>query len=129
LIGRRIPYVTRRLLQPAGMILWETLNQYYPPEFDNIAAQVRQKDSLGFFDIRVTDYPNKLLQDFISRIIPEELPAAREKFDKYKDLLTDYAYGELGYKGFAAKIRRRENGTNEDRDDEEQEDGSTGELF
>ncbi|MBL4757847.1 MAG: hypothetical protein JKY32_09510 [Rhizobiales bacterium] len=47
LIGRRIPYVTRRLLQPAGMLLWETRSQFYPAEYDNIAAQIREKNLLA----------------------------------------------------------------------------------
>lgn len=119
LIGRRIPFVTRRLLQPAGVLLWETRNQFYPGEYDNLAQQMREKESLGFFDIKVTDYPTTQLRDFITRIIPEDLPEAREKFDEFKDLLGDYAYGQLNYKGFAARVRRRQNGTNEDSDDDE----------
>lgn len=119
LMGRRIPYVTRRLLQPAGMILWETRNQFYPAEYDNIAAQIREKESIGYFDVRVSDSPTPQIQDFISRILPEELPVARRRFDEYKDLLSRYAYGEIQYKEFAARIRRRENGTNEDNDRDE----------
>lgn len=121
LIGRRIPFVTRRLLQPAGALIWETKNQFYPPEYDNLARQISDKDSLGFFDIRVTDYPTPTLEDFITRIIPEELPEARERFDRFKDLFSDYAFGEISYNTFAAKIRRRENGTNEERDEDDQE--------
>lgn len=121
LIGRRIPFVTRRLLQPAGVLLWETRQQFYPAEYDNLAQQMRDKESLGFFDIRVTDEPPPQLHDFITRIVPEELPEARKRFDAFKDLLSDYASGELSYKGFAARIRRRQNGTNEDSDEEVQE--------
>lgn len=128
LIGRRIPYVTRRLLQPAGMLLWETRQQFYPAEYDNIAAVIREKDSLGYFDIKVTDSPTPQIQDFISRIIPEELPKTRVRFDEFKDLLARYAYGEIAYQEFAARIRRRENGTNEDTDQEPEEE-SFDDLF
>jgi hypothetical protein len=121
LIGRRIPFVTRRVLQPTGVMLWETRNQFYPPEYDNLAAQMREKTSLGFFDIRVSDYPTPQLQDFISRIIPEELPRATERFATYKDLLAAYAFEEMPYNEFAARVRRRENGQNEDRDDDQGE--------
>lgn len=121
LIGRRIPFVTRRLLQPAGVILWETRGQLYAPEHANIAAQMKEKTSLGFFDIKVSDYPDALLTDFISRIIPEDLPAAHDSFGQYKDLLAEYAYGRMGYREFSARIRRRQQGLNEDRDDDEPE--------
>lgn len=119
LIGRRIPFVTRRLLQPAGVLLWETRQQFYPAEYDNLAQQMRDKESIGFFDIKVTDYPTPQLHDFITRIVPEELPEARERFDMFKDLLSAYAFGHLPYRGFAARIRRRENGSNEERDEDE----------
>jgi hypothetical protein len=118
LIGRRIPFVTRRLLQPAGVLLWETRHQFYPPEHDNLAAQMREKTSLGYFDIRVTDHPTPQLQDFVSRIIPEELPGAAQRFAEYKDLLSDFAFEVMTYHEFAARIRRRQNGQNEDRDEE-----------
>ncbi|MDX3806563.1 MAG: hypothetical protein QHC89_09190 [Bosea sp. (in: a-proteobacteria)] len=121
LIGRRIPYVTRRLLHAAGGMVWETRNQLYPAEYANIAAQMADKDSLGYFDIRVTDSPDANLTDFIGRIIPEELPEATKRFHSFKDLIAAYAQGEIRYTEFAARIRRRENGTNEDRDDEEPE--------
>ena len=120
LIGRRIPFVTRRLLQPTGMLLWETRHQFYPAEFDNIAAQMKDKKSLGFFDIRVTDHPTKQLSDFITRIIPEEISNAVERFNKYKDLLEAFATYEMTYKEFAARVRRRELGQNEDSDEEEE---------
>jgi hypothetical protein len=121
LIGRRIPFVTRRLLQPTGVLLWETRHQFYPPEHDNLAAQMREKTSLGFFDIRVSDYPTPQLEDFISRIIPEELAGANERFAVYRDLIAAYAFEDMHYTEFAARVRRRQNGQNEDRDDDPSE--------
>lgn len=129
LIGRRIPYVTRRLLQPAGVLVWETRSQFYPAEYDNISALVKQKELLGYFDVRVTDYPTPQLKDFICRIIPEEIGGARERFDQYKDLLSAYANGELKYRGFAARVRRRENGTNEDTDTEPEDEEPEHDVF
>ena len=120
LIGRRIPFVTRRLLQPAGVLVWETRQQFYPSEYDNLAQQMRDKDSLGFFDIKVTDYPTQQLQEFITRIVPEELPDARKRFDTFKDLISSFAFGKLSYKGFVARIWRRQNGTNENMDEDDE---------
>lgn len=129
LIGRRIPFVTRRLLQPAGVLLWETRNQLYPPEYDNVAAAIKEKTSLGFFDIRVTDFPDARLRDFITRIIPEELPRMRQRFDAYRDLLERFAFGDMSYHSFVARIRRRENGSNEDTDVEPEEEPSDDEWL
>lgn len=122
LIGRRIPYVTRRLLKPTGVLVWETFNHLYPPEAANLAAQLRHKDSLGFFDIRATDSPSPTLHDFICRIVPAELDEAKERFDAYKDLLDDFARGRMRYREFAARIRRREGSANEDWDDVDEQD-------
>lgn len=119
LIARRIPYVTRRLLATCGCLLWETKRQYYPPEYDNLAGQVRDKFSLGYFDVVVSDSPDSRLHDFVTRIIAEDLPKAREQFDLYRDLLTDYAAGGITYRAFAARVRRREQGVDEDFDAED----------
>jgi hypothetical protein len=44
------------------------------------------------------------------------LPAARQRFDEYKDLLHDYSIGAMGYAEFAARVRRRSQGLYEDAD-------------
>lgn len=119
LIARRIPYVTRRLLSVAGVLMWETRHQYYPPEYDNLAGQVRAKTSLGYFDVTVSDRPDKYLREFIVRIVPEELPQATERFLAHRDILGPYGRGDMSYREFAARLRRRENGTDEDFDPEE----------
>lgn len=118
LIARRIPYVTRRLLAPAGVLIWETRHQYYPPEYGNIAGLVRDKDSLGYFDVIPSDHPDKNLTEFVTRIVPEELADANRRFQEYRDLLQSFGEGAIKYKEFAARIRRRENGSNEDKDEE-----------
>ena len=64
LIGRRIPYVTRRILKPCGALVWETYNQRYPVADADLAAQAKvglgarhglglqQADPLGALRIR-----------------------------------------------------------------------------
>ena len=49
-------------------------------------------------------------------VLPEELPGARERFDDYRDLLESFVFEGLPYKEFAARVRRRGRGTNEDYD-------------
>jgi hypothetical protein len=122
IISRRIPYVTRRLLSTAGVLLWETRHQYYPPEYANLAGHVRDKTSLGYFDVKVTDAPDPLLSDFITRIIGEELPTMADRFSAYSDLLGAFGRREMSYHEFAGRLRRREAGFDEDFDIEEDAD-------
>jgi len=116
LIGRRIPYVTRRLLTPCGVILWETLRQHYPATEHELAAQAKDKNLLGFHDIVLGNDPSPSLMYFIAEILPQALPLARECFNEYRDLLHSYVFDDMPYDEFAARIRRREAGENEDSD-------------
>ena len=114
LIGRRIPYVTRRLLETCGVLLFENYNQLYPNADAAIAAQ---KDLLGYHDIRVGNQPNARLLQFIIETLPAYAEEARARFDQYKDLLWQFASGALYYAAFAARVRRREQGQPEDSDE------------
>ena len=120
LIARRIPYVTRRLLSKAGMLMWETRHQYYPPEYHNLAGLVREKTSLGYFDVTVSDQPDNQLRDFVARILPEELPDATERFLAHRDLLAPFGTGAMSYHEFAARLRRREQEIDENFDPEDE---------
>ncbi len=116
LIGRRIPYVTRRLLETCGVLLFENYNQLYPNADAATAAAAAQKDLLGYHDIRVGNQPNGRLLQFITETVPAYAEEARARFDQYRDLLWQFASGELYYASFAARLRRRENGHDEDSD-------------
>ena len=72
--------------------------------------------SIFFCALLATPYLTK----FISEILPEELPDARDRFDDYSDLLRGYAIDGMSYEEFAARVRRREQGTKEDDDWEDQ---------
>lgn len=117
LIARRIPYVTFRLLETCGVLLFENYNQLYPNADAAVAAQAAQKDLLGYHDIRVGNEPNDRLFQFITETVPAFADEARARFDKYKDLLWQFATGELYYAAFAARVRRREQGQQEDNDE------------
>ena len=51
---------------------------------------------------------------FLSTDLPDLLPAARLRFNEFKDLLAAFASGEMGYQEFAGRLRRRERGEPED---------------
>jgi hypothetical protein len=63
--------------------------------------------------------PDARLTRFISENLPTVLPGARERFNTFKDLLEGYVAGEHTYPSLAARVRRRLQGTNEDRDTED----------
>jgi len=77
--------------------------------------KARDKNLLGYHDIRVGNQPDSRLLKFIGTNLPLILPQAREKFDSYKDLIDEFANG-MEYKAFSARVRRRGDGTNEDYD-------------
>lgn len=122
LIARRIPYVTGFLFRRCGLVTWETLRQRYPMSENELADAARHKSILGFSDISLGNEPDGPLSNFASTNLPKVLPEARERFEKYKDLLEAFSFGEMPYHEFAARVRRRSEGKNEDFDDEPPED-------
>jgi hypothetical protein len=116
------------VLNPCGVILHETYNQRFPEADHELAARAKDKQLLGFHDIRLGNQPDASLMKFIHESLPQILPRARQRFDIYRDLLEHYARGTITYKIFAARVRRRQYGLpedsdfpdeNEDRDDDQ----------
>lgn len=116
LIARRIHFSTFRVLNQCGVILHQTYNQLLPMSAAAIAAQARDKNMLGFHDIRLGNQPDDRLTKFLHDNLPAVLPEARDRFETYKDLLADYGNGVIAYEEFAARVRRRAQGVNEDFD-------------
>ena len=121
LIARRIHYSTFSVLNPCGVILHQTYNQFYPNTFSQLADEVKDKNSLGYHDVRVGNQPDARLTHFIHVNLPDILGEAREKFDKFKDLLAQYTDGTHPYKSFSARVKRRTRGEPEDLPPEEEE--------
>ena len=113
LVARRFPRATFEVLGECGVILHQTLNQLYHVTDKDLAERAKRQDSLGFDDIQVGDEPDARLLSFIGTIVPEQLPDARTRFDKYQDLLVGYAGGEIHYREFAGRVRRRAAGKEE----------------
>lgn len=118
LIARRIPYVTFWLLSRCGVVVHQTYNQLLPDADSALAAEVRRKDLLGYFDIRTGNTPDTRLVKFITVNLPRVAPEARTKFANNRDLLELFVRGQgkQAYRDFAARVRRRTAGTNEDHD-------------
>jgi hypothetical protein len=116
LIARRIHFSTFVVLNACEVIVHQTYNQLFPAADHSLADSAKHKDNLGYHDIRLGNTPDPRLIDFISNNLPATLPEQREKFDEYKDLVADFADGAMGYPEFAARVRRRKAGVNEDSD-------------
>ena len=114
LIARRIHYSTFSVLNPCGVIVHQTYNQLYPESAKDLAQKVRDKQLLGYHDVRVGNQPDGRLVRFIHENLPKVLPGSRVSFDAFKDLLSSYGNGIHSYKSFAARVKRRLRGEPED---------------
>jgi hypothetical protein len=122
LIARRIHFSTFSVLNPCGVIMHETFSQLYPESAKALAERVKDKDLLGYHDIRVGNTPDSRLTHFIHTNLPAVLPTARQSFDAFKDLLCAYGNEELTYPSFAARVKRRIRGESDDRPEIESDD-------
>ena len=114
LVARRIPYVTFYVLNKCGFIIHQNYNQLYPATASDIADQAKQKNLLGFHDIKCGNLPDQRLTKFLSENLPALLEQAKPKFDLYKDLLGAFASREMEWPEFSARARRRATGEPED---------------
>jgi len=121
LIARRIPFVTFRVLSPCGLVIHQTYNQLFPWSERDLAAKLREKTLLGYHDIRLGNDPDIRLKNFLVTNLPKVLPEARARFEQYRDLLDAYARGNMPYEEFAARVRRRQKGVDEDHDPAEED--------
>ena len=124
LIARRIPFVTFRVLSPCGLVIHQTYNQRLPASEHSLAEKLRDKTLLGYHDIRLGNEPDARLKRFFGVNLPKVLQDARGRFDQYRDLLERYARGTMPYEEFAARVRRRQKGIDEDHDPSDDEDTS-----
>jgi hypothetical protein len=106
LIARRIHYSTKFLLEPCGVVLWETLRQRYPASAAELASKVSNKNMLGYHDIVLGSEPDPQLIRFIHEMLPDALEAARERFSDHRSLLGSFGDREISYKEFRDELRR-----------------------
>ena len=116
LIGRRIPFVTFKLLSACGVIMHQTFNQLLPAADAALAEAAKNKVLLGYHDIRLGNAADTRMLKFITKNLPLIAVEARQKFEGYRDLLAAFANNEMAYAEFAGRIRRRANGEPEDFD-------------
>lgn len=116
LIARRLPFVTFKFLNACGGVVHQTYNQRLPSTDRKLADKARDKTLLGYHDIRTGNIPDQRPLTFIGTNLPKVLRNARSQFDDFKDLAGDFGNERIDYDEFAARVRRRSEGTNEDHD-------------
>ena len=116
MVCRRYAYVSYSVLHRCGVLLHQNYNQLMPESLRSVAEQAKDKDLLGYHDIRIGSDPNPRLHRFIGGQLPDLLPEARARFADFKDLLCGYAYGEMSYEEFVGRSRRRQEGLPENFD-------------
>jgi hypothetical protein len=114
LIARRIPYVTFAVLSKCGLIIHQTYNQLMPTSEAELSLKVRDKNLLGYHDVRLGNEPDARLIKFITVNLPKVAPEARQKFEAHLDLLEPFANREMGYEEFTGRVLRRWRGEDED---------------
>ncbi|KAA6460177.1 hypothetical protein DYQ86_14105 [Acidobacteria bacterium AB60] len=111
LVARRIHYTTFSVLNACGAIVHQFYNQRYPNAEAALAAEVRDKNKLGYFDVRIGNEPDERLLRFFGSSIPLVAEESREKFDERKELIDEYVSGPMNYAEFERTLR--EGGDNE----------------
>ena len=104
------------MLHRCGVVVHQSYNQLLPAADIALAEKVRDKKNLGYHDVRTGNQPDARLIRFVTENLPAVLPAARQRFDTFKDLIEAFVRGEYDYKALAARVRRRLAGIGEDFD-------------
>jgi hypothetical protein len=105
LIARRLPFVTIRLLQMGGCLIHENYNQMYPEADAGLAQKVREKNLLGYHDVRVGNEPDKRMVRFFEELLPTLVREASPTFQKFRDVHRAYGKGEITYLEWLKKLR------------------------
>lgn len=105
LVARRFHYTTiTNLLAPSGILYHQTFFQYYPADQEELAAQVREKRSLGFSDVRATETPHSATLNYFRNILPSAVAPAAQKWKAHADVLLAYACDEIPIREVYAAI-------------------------
>lgn len=115
LIGRRIHPSTVFVFGKCGLIVHQNFNQLLPYSEAELAEELKHKNKMGYFDIRVGNTADSRMVRFLDQSLPAAMPGARDKWQAHADLVKRYATDpDMSYDEFAGRIARRSRGENED---------------
>lgn len=110
LMARRVPFITFRLLNLSGCLVYQHYNQLYAHTDKGLAEVVRDKDLLGYHDVRVGNEPDERMNHFVTDLLPDLVGGAQSRFEKFRDLHLAYGRGELTYNAWVRGIMIRSGG-------------------
>jgi hypothetical protein len=106
LIARRLPFVTIRLLQMGGCLIHENYNQLYPEADARLAERVREKNLLGYHDVRVGNEPYRRMLRFFEELLPTLVKEVKPTFLKFREVHRAYGKGEIRYPEWLKELRK-----------------------
>jgi hypothetical protein len=105
LIARRIHYSAFSILNACGGVVHQIYNQLYPAADAALADLVRNKNLLGYADVRTGNDPDARLLKFFQSSLPAVSDESREKFNENRELIEQYTKGQITYPQFVGKLR------------------------
>jgi hypothetical protein len=107
LMVRRVPYITFRLSSSSGCIVYQHYNQLYANADKALAEVARDKDLLGYHDIRVGNEPDERMHHFVTDLLPDLVGDPQNTFEKFRDAHLAYGRGEINYNDWVREIMVR----------------------
>jgi hypothetical protein len=107
LMARRVPFITFRLLNLSGCIVYQHYNQLYANADQALAEVASDKNLLGYHDIRVGNEPDRRMNRFVTDLLPDLVGDAQNTFEKFRDAHLAYGRGEMKYKEWVRVIMVR----------------------
>ena len=80
LMARRVPFITFRLLNLSGCLVYQHYNQLYANADSDVADGARDKELLGYHDVRVGNDPDVRMSRFVTEYLPDLVVEARATF-------------------------------------------------
>ena len=108
LVARRVHFKTFLFCRAIGMIVHETQKQYFAASLADDPRLHACHDELNFLDVLAWEEADPFIVDFFSNKIPKIIDRTVENFEKYSDLLRDYAVeGDLHNDEMPPRERKR----------------------
>lgn len=104
LIARRVPFVTFRLLNLSGGLVHQNYNQLYAEADADLAVLVRDKNLLGYHDVRTGNVPDGRMLKFVVEQLPGLIAEKRELFARFQEIHAAYGCGDMKYSEWVGRI-------------------------
>ena len=105
LMARRIHYSAFTVLNACGAVIHQFYNQMYPAADAVLAERVKDKLTLGYFDVRTGNEPDSRLLRFFENSLPSVAEGSRETFNERRGLIEEYVQGAIPYAQFVGRLR------------------------